>query len=130
MKKITYVEVDKQTFQWFAEEHIKGLLLPTSGFTSASVGDVAAKEEQTPHRHHRPKDGDELIFVYEGLFELVTETAKTRFDVDRDGPVFISVPSGMQASINNLGTKRVRFFSVFAPPFQVGEINYLKTPVS
>jgi hypothetical protein len=126
MKKITYVEVNKQRFTRFPEERISGLILPSTDFSSASVGDVAPKVAQAPHFHRRPQNGDEIIFVYKGYFELVTESGIKRFNVDRDGPVFIQVPSGLQASIKNVGSSSVRFFSVFAPPFKVGEINYIK----
>ncbi|MDD5336879.1 MAG: hypothetical protein PHS02_00155 [Candidatus ainarchaeum sp.] len=124
MKKITYVEINKQHFVQFPEERISGLILPSTDFTSASVGEVAPGIAQASHSHKRPQNGDEIIFVYQGYFEFVTENGTQKFNADRIGPVFIQVPAGVQGSIKNIGNRPVRFFSVFSPPFKMGEINY------
>ncbi len=118
------VQIEKAAFSYFADERIFGAILPTTRFTSASIGMLEPGVAQTPHQQQRPCDGVEIMFVYEGQFELVLQDSTQSFDVRQDGPIFIQVPSGVPASLNNIGSSPVRFFSVFAPPFEPGEIVY------
>jgi hypothetical protein len=111
----------------FVEERITGILLPVNVFTSASVGFVAPGVAQRHHKQHRPQDGVEIIFVYAGRFRVVGEDGVSSvYDADEDGPVYVEVESEAPASLENTGSTNVKFFSVFAPPFAVGEHEYLE----
>lgn len=113
----------------FPEERITGLLLPETQFTSASIGFVPPYGVQTPHYQRRPGNGDEIIFVYEGVFRLQSGNRRTEtYDTSENGPVYILVRSGTPASLENCGPDMVRFFSVFSPPFAIGETQFLETP--
>lgn len=115
----------------FKEERITGLLLPETRHTSASVGFVPPYGLQTPHYQDRPQRGDEIIFVYEGTFRVLSGGKRTDiFNTDKHGPVYILVRSGTPASLENCGPEMVRFFSVFSPPFAPGETHFLEEPVN
>lgn len=122
---VEVVAIDDVPWEDFAEERIRGVVLPGSGMASASVGEIPVGLSQARHRHHRPPTGVELVLVFDGAFRLescdvVTEVHDTRVR----GPVFLEIGSGTVTSIQNCGEVPVRFFSVFAPSFQVGEIEY------
>lgn len=120
------VRLNDVDLQEFADENILGALLPATQHFSAAVGVVRPRESQRHHRQNRPEAGDELIIVLSGRFEVRTEAGNSGpHDADADGPVFIHVPSGVPASLVNIGDSEVRFLGVFAPPFQLGEIEYL-----
>lgn len=122
----TVVVVDEAERLEFAEERISGVLLPASNLSSASVGFIAPGVAQTPHFHERPSDGVEIVFVYVGAFRIIENGVASRvYDTATEGPVYVEIPSGTQASLENIGTGEVRFFSVFAPPFAPGEIHYV-----
>ena len=125
MTNLNIVKINKGPLLYFSEERISGSILPESEFSSASVGIVAPNVTQKPHYHKRRNNGVEIIFIYEGKFKLVTASEESEtFDVMEDGPIFVQVPSNVVASIKNVGEKEVKFFSVFAPVFELGEIVY------
>jgi hypothetical protein len=67
------------------------------------------------------------MFVYAGCFVLHTEGLEPReHDVDTDGPVLVVCPSGVASSFESSRGTEVRVFSVFAPPFEVGESEYVE----
>jgi hypothetical protein len=114
----------------FVEERITGVLLPETRFASASVNFVPVNGAQTPHYQNRPQNGDEIVFVYSGKFCIVSADWRSEvFDTNQVGPVYFLVRSGTPASVENCGTEIVRFYSVFAPPFAEGEVNFLQVPV-
>lgn len=116
----------------FAEENITGILLSNNRFGSSTVAFVAPQQKQTLHVHARPDNGVEVIYIYEGVFRLATgdhaEHLSRVYDTAVDGPVHLEVASGTPARIENCGDTRVAFFTVFTPPFEMGEIRYLEEP--
>lgn len=127
MDTIDVVAINDQLPQKFEEENISGILLPATRHTSASIAIVSPGEAQTAHVQNRPDNGAEVILVFEGTFELVSEgRVVAAQDVSTDGPVYVSIPSGSEAYFRNVGSKPLRMFSVFAPPFAAGEITYSK----
>lgn len=125
-KEIEIVVINELDFLRFEEENISGVLLPSSNFTSTSAGIVMPGEAQASHYQERPGNGTEIILVYEGHFEVVGAAGTmTVHDCATKGPLFIQVASKAVASLRNVGNIPVRFFSVFAPPFEPGEIKYL-----
>lgn len=126
---LTIIRVHAVATREFAEEKITGILLPETTFSSASIGFVPPFGEQSPHYQNRPEGGDEIIFVYEGRFSVVSGNQRTDvIDTKQDGPIYILVRSGTPASLENRGSETVRFFSVFAPPFAIGETHFLRAP--
>ena len=129
MQGIQVVVIHDLPRQKFVGERIEGALLPETRFASASVNYVPADGAQTPHFQNRPQNGDEIVFVYAGRFRIVSGTTKSQvFDTDEVGPVYFLVASGTPATVENCGPKPVRFYSVFAPPFKVGEVQFLEPP--
>lgn len=123
--ELTILSVNAQPRARFEPENILGVILLDSPLSSASVGYVEPGMAQARHFHLRPDRGEELIFVDQGHFRLVTSNGPHEFNVEENGPVFIRVPSGTEASIENVGANQVRFLSVFVPPFAPGEIQFL-----
>jgi oxalate decarboxylase/phosphoglucose isomerase-like protein (cupin superfamily) len=121
------VQVDAQPCMEFSEERISGLLLPSTERASATIAVVAPGVSQTLHVHSRPDNGDEIILVYRGRFKVNGDSwSDATYDTDVDGPVYIRVPSGVPAGIANVGDREVCFFTVFVPPFAMGELRYLE----
>lgn len=126
LEGIDIVQVHRVPTREFTEERITGLLLPETKFTSGSVGFVPPQGAQTPHYQNRPEKGDEIIFVYAGKFRVVSgDWCSDVFDTAESGPVYLLVKSGTPASLKNTGDDIVRFFSVFSPPFQIGETQFV-----
>lgn len=125
---VRLIIVDDQDLQKFQEENIRGAVLVQNAFLSATLGVVAAGEAQRHHYQNRPEGGIELIFIYSGHVEIRTAGSSTvKVDIKEKGPVLAVVPSGSPASIHNVeGGGEARFFSVFVPPFAMGEIVYLE----
>ena len=125
MDGLTVVKVRDCVPVLFAEENISGVILPQSDSASSSIGIIAPGATQTLHHHKRPDSGDEIIFTFKGSIVIVTANGASEvMDVGQIGPVYVSVKSGMAASLRNVGEGDARFFSVFAPPFSPGEIVY------
>lgn len=113
--------------QSFAEENILGAILGGTPHTTATFGIVRPGTMQTPHVQRRPDNGDELILVFEGKFRIVSGNDRTAaHDTAAQGAVYLSIEAGSVASIENVGDSDVVFFSVFSPPFVLGEIEYLR----
>ena len=111
----------------FTEERITGVLLPETRFASASVNFVPVNGAQTPHYQDRPQGGDEIVFVYDGIFRIVSGDWRSDvFDTGQAGPIYFLVRSGTPATVENCGNDVVRFYSVFAPPFAEGEVHFLQ----
>ncbi|SRR6266496_983473 len=125
MPVIQAISIEKEPRSYLEEEQISGIFLPGSVFASASVGILEPGVTQTCHCHKRPQEGIEIIFVYEGTFSLMTEDKVLEsFDVRQNGPIYIQVSSGQHAHLKNTGKEQVKFFSVFTPPFEAGEIHF------
>jgi hypothetical protein len=123
---IQIVSVHAVPTREFSEEKITGALLPETKFASASINFVPVNGAQTPHYQDRPLKGDEIVFVYAGTFRIVSGDRRSRvFNADQQGPVYFLVRSGTPATVENCGHDIVKFFSVFAPPFQEGEVHFL-----
>lgn len=121
------IRVEAEPRMEFPEERIAGALLSVTPRASATVAYVAPGVAQTLHVHSRPDNGDELIFIYRGRFQMRGDDwPDTIYDTDADGPVYLQIPSGAVASISNIGDNEVRFFTVFTPPFAQGELEYLE----
>lgn len=127
---ITVIPLNDAEVLEFAEENISGILLSNNQFGSSTVAFVAPGQKQTLHVHTRPHNGVEVIYIYEGVFRLATgdhgERLSRVYDTAVDGPVYLEVASGIPAGIENCGDTRVTFFTVFNPPFEIGEIKYLE----
>lgn len=121
------VRVNSEPFLDFSDEGITGALLGSDAHASYTLGIVPKGGRQRLHYQSRPDNGTEIIFVYEGRFNVlgVTDDLAGPFDCDVDGPVLVVCPSGQPCSLESNGSE-VRFFSVFAPPFQMGEITYIE----
>lgn len=124
MKDIKVIKVDEEPIKYFSEESLFGAILPSTAFSSASIGIIEPGNAQTLHYHIRPQAGVEIIFIHQGNFVLTTEGKEESFDTTQVGPIYIQVPSGIQASIKNTGKKQVKFFSIFTPPFESGEVHF------
>jgi len=118
--------VNKEPVEEFADERIRGILIGRDSHASYTVGIVPAGGSQRLHYQDRPDDGTEVIFVYQWSFRVrgVEESKTGPYDVNESGPVLVVCPSGDQCALDSVGETEVRFFSVFAPPFQIGEIHY------
>ncbi|TDB80747.1 hypothetical protein E1264_33710 [Actinomadura sp. KC216] len=128
MTDLQIVASNELPLQDFTDERIEARLFPVAKFCDAAMGIVRAGVAQRHHVHDRPDKGDEVIFVYGGRFRVRGDFPGSDrvFDVSTEGPVYISVPAGMACSLENLGTEPVRFFSVFSPRFEPGEIRYVE----
>jgi hypothetical protein len=121
------IRVDRQERMEFPDERISGILLSATPRASATVAFIAPGISQTMHVHTRPDNGDEIIFVYRGAFKIAGDGwPDESYDTDADGPVYLQVPTGVPASIVNVGTSEVAFYTLFVPPFSPGEIEYLE----
>lgn len=126
MSEMYVIEIMKETVHDLPEENIKGIFLPRTEFSSSSVGVIEPYQTQTKHFHNRVGDGVEIVFIYSGKCVLLTEDGESvEYDTDKDGPVFLSIPTKTIAHIKNTGASRVFFFSVFAPGLVPEEINFL-----
>ncbi len=127
-KEPMVVCLHKLKFSEFEEENIVGAIIGQDEFGSITTGLVRVGQAQTPHLHNRPSNGIELILVYQGKVEVIGQSGVLEAcDADKDGPLFVKVPSGQPASLRNVGDVEVRFFSVFLPAFEMGEIVYLSS---
>ena len=126
MGDVKIMKVDKQEFMFFDEERISGTILSESEFSSSTVGVISPGESQRHHVQNRPNNGVEIIFIYQGAFVVRTNNANIEHNAEENGPLYVEVPSGEPASIKNMGSNEVKFFTVFAPPFKMGEIKYLE----
>jgi mannose-6-phosphate isomerase-like protein (cupin superfamily) len=121
------VQVDNEPRMDFPEERISGVLLPSTRHASATIAIVKPGTSQTLHVHTRPNGGDEIIFVYRGSFAVRGDGWSGQiFDTGADGPVYLRVPSGVPVAIENKGQTQVCFYTVFVPPFEMGEMQYLE----
>jgi oxalate decarboxylase/phosphoglucose isomerase-like protein (cupin superfamily) len=115
---------------FFDDERIYTRIFPTtSEFGDAAMSRIEPGVSQRYHIHNRPSGGVEIIFVYAGRFKIRSENrvdGDRIFDVESEGPIYISVPSGTPCSLINVGDKPVDFFAVFCPPFAQGEIQYIE----
>jgi oxalate decarboxylase/phosphoglucose isomerase-like protein (cupin superfamily) len=125
MNGITVCQVRRSEAMKFEEENIYGNILPVSPFSSASAGYIAPYSEQKKHFHTRPDNGVEIIFVYQGKFKMLTSEGESEVMDAGECPVFIQVESKCVASLKNVGNLEVRFFSVFAPGFDLNELTYV-----
>lgn len=124
---VTVTRVDHVERMLFEEERIAGALLGQGKHASYTAGIVSPGEAQRHHVQSRPDDGSEIILVYRGAFRLRTgEDSRQQYDVATEGPILVICESGTPCSVENVGSEEVRFVSVFAPPFQAGEIRYLE----
>lgn len=126
MKSMTIIEVNKEEIHKLPEENISGIFLPRTKFSSASIGIVKPYECQKKHYHNRVDDGYEIIFIYSGKCVLMGEEESRVFNVDKDGPVFVAVPSRTIAYIKNVGENEVRFFTVFVPGLDINELHFIE----
>jgi hypothetical protein len=123
---IDVVIIDEQPRVEFGHENIQGFLLPEVRHASASVGIIPPHRSQRHHRQRRPDDGIENVFIFRGTFAIEPpHRGLERHDCARQGPVFVQVPSGSAFSIRNVGDEPVWFYTVFSPPFQPGEIEFI-----
>jgi oxalate decarboxylase/phosphoglucose isomerase-like protein (cupin superfamily) len=121
------IRVEAEPRMEFPEERISGALLPPTRHASATLAIIAPGASQTLHVHSRPDKGDEIIFVYRGMFKVVGEGwPDTIYNTDAEGPVYVRVPSDVPVGIANIGDNEVFFYTVFVPPFELGEIRYLE----
>ncbi len=117
----------KEKVHYLAEENIKGVFLPRTMFSSASVGIVEPQKTQKRHYHNRVNDGVEIVFVYAGKCTLLTNEGESEvYDIDCDGPIYVCVPTKTIAHIKNVGTNNVYFFSVFVPGLVPEELVFLE----
>jgi oxalate decarboxylase/phosphoglucose isomerase-like protein (cupin superfamily) len=123
---LTIVALGDVELKDIAEENVSTAILPDTPFASAAVAFVAPNKAQSVHYHERPDQGDEIIFIYQGAFRLVSGDYRSGIhDTATAGPVYAAVTSGTVLSIENHGDVDVAFFSVFAPNFRPGEIHYV-----
>ncbi len=123
---VNIIKIDQEQRLEFAHENIAGFLLPETGHASASVGIIPPRGAQRHHKQQRPDGGVENIFIFRGTFTVEPPmSALERHNCEIDGPVFVQVPSDTPFSIRNLADQPVWFYTVFAPPFRPGEIEFL-----
>jgi mannose-6-phosphate isomerase-like protein (cupin superfamily) len=121
MEIISYQEAE---FIHLEDEKINASFLPSSKFFSAGLGEVPVGITQRKHIHERSENGDEVMFIFEGQFELVTDTSSKSYDIKDLGPVYIAIKNGETAVIKNTGNVPVKFISFFTPPWEEGEIKW------
>ncbi len=126
MSDVKIMAVDKQEVIFFDDERISGIILSENKFSSSTVGVISPGESQRHHLQNRPDNGVEIIFIYQGIFAVKTNSANVEHDAEENGPLYVEVPSGEPTSIKNMGSNEVKFFTVFSPPFKMGEIKYLE----
>ncbi len=126
MSGVKIIEINKEKVLDFADEGIRGILLGEDSHASYSVAIVPVGGRQRRHVQQRPDNGTEVMFFFSGRFAFIADGAgPDEYDVAEGGPVLVVCPSGVASSIENRGDTEVRLFSVFAPPFLPGEIEYL-----
>jgi len=126
MPEIQISKVHAEQLTYFAPENLSFAALPAASFVSSTVNRIEPGVTQTPHYHNRPQQGEEIVFVYQGTFELIgAEGVIDSFNVEHDGPIYLHIPAQTQASLRNVGDTPVRFFSLFAPPFVLEEMVFL-----
>lgn len=127
MSGIQVIKIMKEEVHDLPEENIKGVFLPRTFFSSASVGIVEPQKTQTRHYHNRVNDGVEIVFIYAGKCTLLTDEGESEiYDIDRNGPIYVCVPTKTVAHIKNVGMNNVHFFSVFTPGLIPEELVFLE----
>ncbi len=126
MSQPRIVELARQDLVEFAEERISGALLGGSTpHASITMGVVPVGQSQRHHLQRRPNAGTEVILVYAGQFVVEGAEGAAEFDASEQ-PVLVEAPSGVPCSLSNVGAVPVQFFTVFSPPFEMGEIEWLE----
>lgn len=126
MRGIQIVEISKESIHDLPEENIKGVFLPRTDFSSASVGIIEPNQTQTKHYHNRVGDGVEIVFIYAGKCTLLSDEGESIvYDTDSNGPIYLCIPTKTIAHIRNVGLTNVYFFSVFVPGLIPEELVFL-----
>jgi len=112
--------------EYFAEENLYGRVLCETKYATAVLARLEPNQAQTHHFQVRPGEGDEVIFVFSGTFEVkLRDRLLGPFAASPESPICVYVKSGDEASIRNLANADLTFFTFLAPPYKDGEINYL-----
>jgi hypothetical protein len=119
------VSIDSIPMHYFKEENSYFGLVWEDLFTSISVCQLLPGQVQTRHYHQRPDDGNEVLLIYAGKFEVVVDEQVTMHDCSEKGPLLVAYKSLERGCIRNLDLETpVKFLNMFSPPFKEGELYF------
>jgi len=120
MKIIKINQITK--FKRFEAENLQFLELFRSEHISISLDKYIVGIKTPMLYKNRAKGGKEILIPLEGEIKIITEDGENTFDPANDGISIAIINPNTNRQFENIGNIDAKVLAIFAPPFQIEEI--------
>lgn len=77
----------------------------------------------------RPQNGKEILLPFTGKLKIITETESNIFEPEKEGLSLVIIDTRTKRQFENMGNTPAKVLAIFAPPFELKEIEHFLKPV-
>lgn len=72
----------------------------------------------------RPQNGKEILLPFTGKLKIIMETESKIFEPEKEGLSLVVIDARTKRQFENMGNKPAKVLAIFAPPFELKEIEH------
>ena len=122
MKEIKLNEV--KDFEYFKEENLRFAKIFRNKHVSISLDKYEVGVKYPILYKDRPEDGKEILIPFKGKLKIKTKSESKIFDPENEGLSLVLINAREERQFENVGNIDAKVLAIFAPPFQLKEIEH------
>jgi hypothetical protein len=122
MKEIKLNEV--KNFEYFKEENLNFAKIFRNQHISISLDKYEVGAKHPMLYKDRPEGGKEILIPFKGKLKIITKTESKIFDPENEGLSLVVIDAREERQFENVGNTDAKVLAIFAPPFQLKEIEH------
>jgi len=111
-------------FEYFKEENLKFAKIFKNKHISISLDKYEVGVKYPMLYKDRPEEGKEILIPFKGKLKITTKTESKIFDPESDGLSLVIIDAREERQFENVGNTDAKVLAIFAPPFQLKEIEH------
>ena len=111
-------------FDDFKEENLKFGKIFRNEHISISLDNYEVGVKTPLMYKDRPQSGKEILLPFTGRLKIITETESKIFEPEKEGLSLIVIDARTKRQFENLGNTSAKVLAIFAPPFELKEIEH------
>lgn len=122
MKEIKLNEVEN--FEYFKEENLNFAKIFKNKHISISLDKYEVGVKYPMLYKDRSEEGKEILIPFKGKLKITTRTESKIFDPENEGLSLVVIDAKEERRFENIGNTDAKVLAIFAPPFQLKEIEH------
>jgi len=122
MKEIKLSKVEN--FEYFKEENLNFAKIFRNKHISISLDKYKVGVKTPMIYKDRPDGGKEILIPFKGKLKIITKTKSKIFDPENEGLSLVVIDAKEERQFENIGDTDAKVLAIFAPPFQLKEIEH------